>query len=280
MTDFPSAPSPVAGLPQKAAGARGRRPVESWAIRAIVALILREMTTRFGRKPGGYVWAVLQPLFIIVVMAFAWSLLMKTPSMGTSFLLYKATGMLIIKTFKEIGSVVGKALSYSKSLLFYPGVSWIHAVLGRLILNTILMCLVIFIIIGGIMVYEGIRTPLDWPKVLLAVGLALAIGLGIGILNCFLFERVPVYQNVWNILTAPLVILSGVMIHYEALPDVAQKYLWYNPLMHITGLMRDGFYPLYRPEYISVNYVLIWIFVPMLLGLLLVRKHHKDLINR
>ncbi|MGY6535862.1 MAG: ABC transporter permease [Pararhodobacter sp.] len=255
-------------------------PVESRTIRSIMALTLREMTTRFGRKPGGYVWAVLQPLFTIVVLAFAWSLLMKTPSLGTSFLLYKATGLLILRAFREIGSVVGKGLSYSKALLFYPGVTWTDALLSRFFLNTVLMIAVIGIILSGIMIYEGIRTVLDWPKVALAVALTLALGFGIGALNCFLFERVPVYQNVWSILTAPLMIISGVIVHYEAMPEIAQRYLWYNPLLHLTGLMRDGFYPLYRPEYISIPYVMVWILIPMFLGLLLVRKHNKDLINR
>ena len=255
-------------------------PIRRRSVRAIIALILREMTTRFGRKPGGYVWAVLQPLFMIVVLAFAWSLLMRTPSMGTSFILYKGTGLLILRAFKETGSVVGKGLSYSKALLFYPGVTWMDALLARFLLNALLMIAVMAIILTGVMIYEDIGTPIDWPKVILAVSLTLALGFGVGVLNCFMFERVPVYENVWRILTAPLMIISGVILHYEAMPEIAQRYLWYNPILHLTGIMRDGFYPLYRPEYISVPYVMIWILVPMFLGLLLVRKHHKDLLNR
>lgn len=279
MSDSNSIPS-FAEPPPGRGRALPRRPIESLALRSIIALILREMTTRFGRRPGGYAWAILQPLFLIIILGTAWSLLMRTPSLGTSFLLYKGTGLLIVLTFTNIGSVIGQGLSYSKSLLFYPGVTWVDALLARFVLNGLLLCFTTFIILAGIMSYEGIRTPLDWPKVLLAMGLTLALGAGMGVLNCYLFSRIPVYSNIWRILTAPLTIISGVIIHYEAMPELAQRYLWYNPLLHLTGIMRDGFYPLYRPDYISISYVMLWIMVPMVLGLLLVRKYNKDLINR
>ncbi|MDJ0823602.1 MAG: sugar ABC transporter permease, partial [Paracoccaceae bacterium] len=29
--------------------------------RAVMALMLREMSTSFGRSPGGYLWAILEP---------------------------------------------------------------------------------------------------------------------------------------------------------------------------------------------------------------------------
>ena len=36
--------------------------------RTIVALVLREMATTHGRSPGGYVWAVLEPVAALIVM--------------------------------------------------------------------------------------------------------------------------------------------------------------------------------------------------------------------
>lgn len=280
MTDIDRA-APPGSLPapplQRATGGSLRR---TNAFRSISALILREMAARFGRKPGGYVWAVVQPLAIIIVLAFAWSLLMRSPSLGTSFLLYKATALLILQLYQNIATVVGKGLSYSRALLVYPGVTWIDALLGRFFLNAMIGIVVAWIILTGIMIYEDIRTVLDWPKIFLSVALTCLLGFGVGALNCFLFERVPVYENIWRIMTAPLMLISGVIIHYEQMPHLAQKVLWYNPVLHLTGLMRDGFYPTYRPEYISLPYILLWVLVPMVLGLLLVRRYNLDLINR
>lgn len=250
------------------------------ALRSIGALVLREMSTRYGRSPGGYVWALLQPLGIIILLAFAFSLLQRAPALGTSFLLFKATGMLILQIFLNLGNSVGQSLSYSKALLFYPRVSWIDAVIARFLLNTLVALCVMVIILTSIMIFDSIRTVLDWYKIILSTLMAVMLGLGIGCVNCYLFMRYPVWQNIWGIVTSPLFLISGVIFLYEDLPPLAQNILWYNPLIHLTGLIRDGFYPVYTPTYISISYIGAWIMIPLVVGLLLLRQFNRDLINR
>ena len=237
------------------------------------------MSTRYGRTPGGYMWALLEPLGMILILGFVWSLLARTPSLGTSYFLFKGTGMLVLQMFNVLGSQVGRSMMFSRALLFYPRVTWIDAIIARFTLNTLLVSIITLIILTGIMVYEDIRTVLDWPKILLAMSLAALLGLGVGCLNCYLFQRFPVWENIWSIMTRPLFIISGVLFIYEELPPMAQAILWYNPILHLTGIMRDGFYPLYRPDYISLVYVGLCILVPMILGLLLLRQNHRDLLN-
>lgn len=280
MTDFYNTAPPTGPGARPSEGPKGPSLKRTSALRSITALTMREMAARFGRKPGGYVWVVLQPLFIIIVLAFAWSLLARTPSLGTSFILYKGTALLVLQQlFRQPATMVGKALSFSKSLLNYPGVTWIDALLARFILNAMLGIVVTWIILSGIIIYEDIRTVLDWPKIALAVALTCLLAFGVGAMNCFLFERFNIYQNIWSIMTAPLMLISGVIMHYEQLPYLAQQILWYNPLLHLTGLMRDGFYPTYRPEYISIPFVMACALVPMIMGLLLVRRYNRELIN-
>jgi len=248
--------------------------------RSIVALMLREMGSRFGRKPGGYIWIFLQPLGVIVVMAVAFSLLQKSPRLGTSFLLYKATGFLIVGKFKQISQLVGHGLSYSRALLEYPGVSWIDPMMARFLLNATMGIIVALTILHGIMIYDNLNIVVDWPKVAQAMGLNLMLALGIGCLNCVLFMRFSIWSNIWGMATGPLTIVSGVIIMYEQMPPMAQKVLWYNPVLHTVGMMRDGFYTQYNPTYTSVTYVMVCALVPMTLGLLLLRRHRRALLER
>ncbi len=250
------------------------------ALRSISALIVREMSTRYGRKPGGYIWALLEPLGMILLLSFAWSLLSRSPSLGTSYILFKGTGMLILQMFTTLGNAVGHAISFSRPLLFFPRVTWLDALLARFALNTLVLLCVMTVILTGIMVYEDIRTVLDWNKIALAVLLTALMGLGVGCLNCYLFTRFPVWQNIWAILTRPLFLISGIIVVYEDMPQIAQQVLWFNPLLHLTGIMRDGFYPIYTPQYISLVYIGLWIIIPMVIGLLLLRQFHRDLLNR
>ena len=250
------------------------------AARSIAALMLREMSTRYGRSPGGYIWAFLEPLGMIILLSIAFSLLARSPSLGSSFILFKATGFLVLQIFQVLSNQVGNAMVFSKPLLFFPRVSWIDALLARFLLNTLVVFTVTAIILTGVMIFEDIRTVLHWPSIMLAVILAAALGLGFGCLNCYLFTRFPVWQNIWAIMTRPLFLISGVIILYENMPPLAQAILWYNPLLHLTGIMRDGFYPTYTPQYISLTFIGAFILIPMVTGLLLLRQFHRDLLNR
>ena len=118
--------------------------------RTISALVLREMTTRFGRTPGGFLWALLQPLATIIILGMAFSLLARSPALGTSFILFKATGMMPFQTFRSNATMVGGSISYSRSLLLYPGVTWVDALLARFILNTLVMIVVTALILVGV----------------------------------------------------------------------------------------------------------------------------------
>lgn len=268
-----SEPVPVPPEPRSA-------PPRGEAFRVVVALMLREMSTRYGRTPGGYVWAVAEPLGMIIVLGMAFELLANAPSLGTSFLLFKATGFMILQVFTVLGGQVGNALTFSAPLLRYPRVTWVDAIAARFLLNYLVVIVVTVLILWGIVIYDSLRLVPDWGAILLAMGLAAALGLGVGCLNCYLFMRFPVWNQLWRILTQPLFLISGVIFLYEDMPAFAQDIIWYNPLMHLTGLMREGFYPLYRPTYISLGYVALCVMAPMVLGLLLLRRFHRVLLNR
>lgn len=271
----------VNNLPQHKELPRYRRGVDRRfaAGRSIMALVLREMSTRFGRTPGGYVWTILQPTGVIVLLAIAFSILKANPSLGNSFLLFKATGFMFLTQFRQIAQVVGESLRFSRPLLDYPGVSWIDALIARFLLNALVMLLVSWIVLHGIVVYDDVSLVLNWPVIVLATGLSLLLGLGVGCMNCFLFMRFPVWQQAWSIITAPLFLVSGVVLLFEELPRNVQGILWFNPVYHITGLVRAGFYSTYSPTYVSVSYVLACSLMPLVLGLLLLRRFHRPLLE-
>lgn len=250
------------------------------APRTIGALILREMSTRYGRTPGGYLWAVLEPLAAILFLSIGFSLIIRTPSLGTSFLLFYATGYLIFSLYQTISNTTARAIGYSKPLLKFPAVTWVDAVLARFLLNSLTGVLITFLLIGGVLSVIDSRAVLDMPVAVLAMALCMVLGLGVGTMNCVLMGLYPLWDMIWSIITRPLFLASGVLYIYEDLPPLAQEVLWYNPLLHLTGLMRSAFYPTYTASYVSITYVLLVSLVLLLLGLLLMGRYHRVILNR
>jgi len=106
------------------------------------------------------------------------------------------------------------------------------------------------------------------------------LGLGIGTLNCALGGLYPLWDITWNILTRPLFIASGIFFLYDTMPPLARDILWYNPLIHVVGLMRTGFYPTYTAAYINEVYVLSVALISLMMGLILLGRYHREILNR
>ena len=248
--------------------------------RVLTALVLREMGTKFGRSSGGYFWALAEPLGGIVLLAIAFSLALRSPPLGTSFMLFYATGMIPFSLFRTMSGGVAGAIKTNRGLLAYPVVTALDAVLAKFVLNFMTITLVSIILFTGIILGFGLHVNLDLGAVVLAVAMAGILGLGIGTLNCVLFGFYPTWKNVWTILNRPLFILSGIFFTFEMVPKAFQAVLWWNPIVHIIGVMRSGFYGTYEAAYVSLPYVLGIGLGTFVLGAWLMRRHASALIEQ
>ena len=250
------------------------------ALRTIMALILREMGSTYGASPGGYVWAILQPVGMVVLLSLGFSLVVRAPSLGTSFILFYATGYLPFSFYGDLAAKIGATLRYARALLAYPSVNWMDAVLARFILNLLTNLTVFCIVITGILLIDETRTILNVGPILIGLSLAALVGLGVGVCNAIISGIYPVWINVWGIVSRPLFLASGIFYIYEDLPAVAQNILWWNPLVHISGLVRSGFFPTYHPSYVSLPYCFGLALTLILVGLIFLRAYHTRALER
>jgi capsular polysaccharide transport system permease protein len=250
--------------------------------RSVVALMLREMSTTYGRSPGGYIWVILEPVGGIALfsLVLTYGLRIRSPGLGINFPLFYATGILCMMMYQRGTNAVSRSLVFSSSLLFYPGVTYIDAILARFLVNLLTCLLISYLVFGGILLLFETRAVLDAPSIILSLSLAALLGLGIGCLNIYLFSSFPLWESLWGILTFPLLIMSSVFYTFETLPAQVQDLLWYNPLVHIIGIMRRGFYPTYDAAWASPTFVLAFSLVPLVIGLFLLRRYHSDILNR
>lgn len=268
-----SAPPPIA---------KPLRPRKFKTMRTITALILREMESTYGRSPGGYIWAVLEPVGAITLftLVISFGLSLRSPSIGTSFMLFYATGFLPFSFYNATVNKTANALNYSRRLLQYPGVRYTDAILARFLLNFLTHLMVFYIVMTGIHFLFDVGTILNIPAILLSLLLAALLGLGIGVINCYLSAVFPVWDQAWSILNRPMFLLSTIFFVFEDVPWQFQGVLWYNPLIHIIGLMRRGFYPTYDAAYVSVSYVLAVSLIPLALGLVVLNRYSREILNR
>lgn len=243
--------------------------------RVVIALMLREMTTAYGKSPGGYFWVIAQPLAGIAFLTIIFSMFVRTPPIGISFPLFYGTGVLMLSMFRDLSGKMTKAIQFSKALLTYPSVTFMDAILARFLLNALTQILVFCLVMTGILTVFDNRAVLDIPTMALSVALTFVLAFGLGTFNCMMFGFFPIYENLWSIAMRPLILVSGVFYLFEALSPDLQAILWYNPIIHIIGIMRDGVYGTYEPAYVSVGYVVWFSVIPAVIGLFFLKRYHR-----
>ena len=250
------------------------------APRAIMALILREMSTTYGRSPGGYLWAILEPAAGIALMTVIFSAGFRSPPLGSNFALFYASGLLPFMMFNDVVNKMSQTIQFSRALLAYPRVTFVDALIARLVLNALTLLLVHVIVITFILVFMPTHTVFDFSKIGMGYLMALTLAAGIGTLNSFLTLAYPLWQAVWAIVMRPMFIISCIFFTFESVPRPYDNYLWYNPLIHVIGVTRDGYYPFYTPNYVSVAYVMIIAATAGMSGLFLLHRYHRDILDK
>jgi len=256
------------------------QPVPMQRLRVLFALILRDMSAKFGRSVGGYLWAVAEPLGGIVLLAVAFSIALRMPPIGTSFLFFYATGIIPFTIYSNIAGSAANAVRANRGLLSYSVVTPLDAVLAGALLELLTMGVVAALLFVGIILVDGVTVNFEPIRVVRAFAMAALLGLGIGTLNCVLFGFFPTWKNIWSVLTRPLFIISGIFFTFNSAPPAMQKVLWYNPISQIIGEMRAGFYGSYRADYVSDSYVFGIGLTLFVIGAWLLRRHASYLIEQ
>lgn len=249
------------------------------SLRAITALILREMQTSHGRSSGGYLWAIAEPVGGIALLTLIFSAGFRTPPLGTNFAIFYATGVVPFMAYLDMSGKVATSIRYSKSLLAYPAVTFMDALLGRILFSAFTQVIVASLIFTGIWWFADTRTDPQIDQVALGMFMVLLVGTAVGTMNCFLFEAFTWWQQLWSILMRPLFLVSCVFFVYDNVSPPYSDWLWWNPLVHVVGQMRHAFYPSYQGDYISPMYVIGLSLALLALGLALLIRYHRDLQN-
>ncbi len=237
------------------------------------------MSATYGRNAFGYGWAILEPVAGIALLSLVFSVAFRSPSLGTNFPLFYASGLLPFMAYMNVSQKVAQSIRFSRQLIFYPGVTFVDALAARFLLNSITQLLVFMILLTLIIQMFDLSLILDINRLALGLVMALWLALGVGTLNAYLLSTFPPWERAWAILNRPLFIVSCVLFIFDDIPEPFQGWLWYNPLVHCVGMVRSGVYATYDASYASPAYAFAFGAVPMALGLVFLHRNHRTIIN-
>ena len=242
--------------------------------------MLREMATSYGRSPGGYIWAIAEPVAGIALLTFIFSLGFHAPPLGSSFALFYASGLVPFLIYSDVSTKISQSINFSLPLLGYPRVTLADALLARALLSIMTQVLVSGLVFLGLIAFLDTQSRLDIARLAQAFLMAFAFGFGVGAINCFLITLYPVWQRVWSILNRPMFLLSCIVFLFESIPMPYRDWLWYNPVVHIVGMTRQALFFGYTGAYVTPLYIYFLSLSLSVCGFFLIWLFKDKLLNR
>ena len=265
--------------PKPFAPPQSPKPPKFRMARVIGALILRETGSRDSRASLGFLWQVIEPVVSIAILSVLFSMISRSPPLGTNFPLYYVTGVVPFHLYASIGRQVSGSMRFSRNLLGLPAVTVVDLIMARFLLSALTnICIFIAMLVWLNTAYDLHLRP-DMGALMLGLVMAMILGLGIGTLNAVLMPASAIYESVWGLVTRPMVLVSGVLFHIEDLPEPIFAVLKWNPIAQIVAQTRHALYPSYDIAWVSPAYVALIAAVCFALGLVGLYRYIFDVLD-
>ena len=215
-----------------------------WQNRGLVrSLVVREVVGRYRGSYMGILWSFLNPVFMLLVYTFVFSVVFKArwsaaSESRTEFALVLFAGLIVFGLFAEcVGRAPGIILAnvnYVKKVVFPLEIlPWVA--LGSALFHmgiSLLVWLVAHVFLFGIPPATALWLPLVWlPLVMFVMG----VSWGLASLGVFLRD---VSQFIGLLITT-LMFLSPIFYPATALPEAYRHLLYLNPMTPAIEMTRD-----------------------------------------
>jgi capsular polysaccharide transport system permease protein len=240
---------------------------QGWGVQLRVthALMIRELTTRFGRENIGFLWIMVEPLLFAGLVAALWRVTKGSEEHGVSVIAFVVTGYIPITLFRHgIGRSVA-VFTVNSSLLYHRQVKILDFIIVRFVIE----------VLGGMMAYIFIATVLMVADVFPVpdnIGLLIAgwflyalFSFSVCLVIAPLSEMSEVLEKFVPVTTYIMIPFSGLFYMVSWMTPNLRDYFLMSPFVNCMEMMRKGiwgeqvtaFYSIWNPIGCSIVFMAI-----------------------
>lgn len=237
--------------------------------RIVIALMLRELLTRYGRKGLGFAWVIGEPLLFCLGVMVLWSVARPDYEHGIRMGPFVMTGYMCLLLLRHQITLSLSALQANVGLLHHRGIAVLHLYIARNILE-FLGTTAAFVVVYGVLIMLG---QVSWPaNLLLLYGgwfLLAFMASGLAMILAALAIRYDVMERIVPLFTYILIPISGVFFMAAWVPSAYRDAFLLFPLPHVVEMVRAGVFGEFVETHFDPLYALGWAAVFNVTGLLL-----------
>jgi capsular polysaccharide transport system permease protein len=222
----------------------------------ILAVLLRDMQTRFGSSYLSFLISIAWPLAHMLVILVGFLLVNRVAPVGDDPKVFVGSGLVPYVMCLYPARLMALAMEQNRPLLGYPIVQPIHIMTARAILEVLSAFFVLAIFVGILNIFDTDIYPVRLNAAASAIFLSVYLGVGLGMMNISLYSifKTPALV-VFVISMAGLYLTSGIIIPVWTLSPSLRAAIWYNPIYHCVGLLREAYYTTIPLSDVSMTYI-------------------------
>lgn len=199
-------------------------------------LVARDIKIKYRRSVLGVLWALLNPLLMMIVLSVVFSNLFRFDI--ENFPLYLLSGQIVFNFFNESTTTAMSSIIANSSLIKKVYVPKYLFVISRVISVFINL---LASIMALIIVMIAMRAELHWTVLLAPIPLLLLVffSLGVGLILAAVTVRFRDIMHLYSVFTTMLMYLTPVIYPMSALPEWLAKIVMLNPLTNILLMLRN-----------------------------------------
>lgn len=232
--------------------------VDSWRAqrRVLGALLMREILTRYGRHNIGFLWLFVEPMIFTLGVTALWTATKSVHGSNLPIVAFALTGYSSVLLWRNMpGRCIG-ALWSNLSLMYHRNIRVLDIYLARVMLEfggatiSFTTLSIFFVSIGWLKPPEDLLEVMGGWLILAWFGSALAVFLGA------LSHQSELVEKLWHPASYLIFPLSGAAFMVDALPEIAQHYILYLPMVHGVEIVREGYFGTEARAHYDLSYVL------------------------
>lgn len=244
-------------------------------MRVIGALLMREIITRYGRNNIGFLWLFIEPLMMTMFIVMMWKFARADQVSSLNIVAFVLTGYPMAMMWRNASNRAIGAISGNMSLLYHRNVRVLDTIFARVLLEIAGATIAQIAIMAVLLAMRWIEWPADIFYMLLAWLLMALFALGLGLVICSIAFKFDAFGKLWGTFSFVMLPLSGAFFFVSTLPQQAQEYVLWIPMVHGTEMFRQGYFGSSILTMENPWYLLLCDLVLLFIGLAMVAKFSK-----
>lgn len=245
----------------------------------ILALMIREVKTRFIQNQFSYLWVVLEPVSHIVILSLIFSAFNPTGMIqGIPLPMFLMTGILPWMMFTNIVNKGMNAIEGNTGLFVYKNVKPIDTIISRTLIETIVFTLsfIVLMFIGYLIGYDiSIK---NFQLMFISISTIVLFGFSLGLLFASISVVFTDLKKILPMIMKPLYFISGIFYTVSVIPEEYREYNLYNPFLNSIESFRFAIFENIDQAYGSLLYVVFISLIITFFSLVFYLKNEKRMI--